>query len=73
MRQKQLGCLWMNRRHSFAAPLARFGQKVISERQNVFGAITQRRKLDLQHIQTVIKVFAERTGAHALAQILVRR
>ena len=48
-------------------------QEMRDQQRDVFAPIVERRQLDVDDVQSVVKIFAEATFAHELLQIAVRR
>ena len=46
-------------------------QKVLRQQRNVLAAFSQRRKVHLNHVQPVVKVFAESALLHHVGQVAV--
>src|ERR1043165_3927329 len=48
-------------------------EEVVNQNRNVFATFAQRRHVDREHVDAVIKVVAETTVSHHRAQVTIRR
>jgi hypothetical protein len=59
-------------RRRLAHPVGEPGQEVPGERHDVLAPVAQRRDADVEHVEAVVEVEAERAARHLVRELLVR-